>query len=237
MSVIKEAFVVNAHVSFVGQQGGEQQGLSVEVQVDDQAIRSNVPRFDGIENVFALVPRSTESGVAWTKTTLQYTKSRQGSDKTVDLHRVFVSDVDAAAVAQHGVAIGLETNTGVIWAQRNGENFKANVLPPVPRPRALDARLGSMGQLVGAMSNRISQQLDGSSLVAFARAQADLRIALSAPDATSELGLARIARFTAGMKDTIEEVLWTPISRELRASLERLENQLGTVLKVVRDNI
>jgi hypothetical protein len=33
-----------------------------------------------------------------------------------------VTDVDRAAVSRYGVAVGLETNVGTLWAQAPGDN-------------------------------------------------------------------------------------------------------------------
>lgn len=227
--------------------------LNVSVGVNDAVVRDKVSDFDGMEKVFALVPSFKNSVLEWTKQPLQYARSIDG----IDTHTVALQDVDAAAIAQHGVAIGFDSAADTVWAQSRGDNYKPEVIStpdplpsertkgrsattsalPVPRPRPLDARLASVGERVAAFSSRIVADLDDSSLLSFAKAQADVRGALSAPDATSEAGLVRIASAIASMKDDIEAKLWSPQPATLRASLERLLDQLDVGLKLVRSNL
>ena len=107
--------------------------LRIAVQVDDAAIRAQHPGFDGLESVFVLVPRATDGGLVWESHAVPYwAESRAGyyAQIVIDVHRTdWLHGLDVQAAIEHGVAIGLDTNVGTVWAQGPGENH------PVVRAR------------------------------------------------------------------------------------------------------
>ncbi len=107
--------------------------LSVEVKVNDDQIRHDNPGFDGLESVFALVPRRADGDVRWERHNLAYAGSSRrivGGElfsgrpqKRDDLHRLHLKGVDAQTVQELGIAFGAQTNVGTVWAQSLGANF------------------------------------------------------------------------------------------------------------------
>lgn len=100
--------------------------LTVHVEVDDAALRRLCPGFDGMERVFVRVPKSSPSGLTWENVSLRYSgQTRTGyyGDIVIDLHDSgSIWKVDFATLSANGVAVGLDTNLGVIWAQDEGKN-------------------------------------------------------------------------------------------------------------------
>lgn len=101
--------------------------LRIEVRVDDAAIRARHPGFDGLESAFVLLPRRTDTGLVWESHAVPYaSQSRAGyyGQIVIDVHRTgWVDGLDVDAAIEHGVAVGLDTNIGPVWAQGPGENF------------------------------------------------------------------------------------------------------------------
>jgi hypothetical protein len=105
--------------------------LQVEVKVNDARLRQQLSSFDGFERVFALVPMRVESGeVKWNRIDLgKFHQERTGffMQEFLDVHSSHqpLRGIDAEAIREHGIAIGLDTNVGTVWAQSPGENFRA----------------------------------------------------------------------------------------------------------------
>lgn len=102
--------------------------LTVKVEVTDAQIRQAFPAFDGMESAFALIPKPQAGGaVAWETIPLAFKgTSLQGyyGQTKVDLHESAPTfGVNVAALEQYGVAVGLTTNVGTIWAQNPGSNW------------------------------------------------------------------------------------------------------------------
>jgi hypothetical protein len=104
--------------------------LTIQVIVDDAALLREQPGFDGYERAFALVPRAGEGGGGWERIEIPFAhrqvRGYMSSVRWVDVHRAVslrLSDADLSLLLSEGVAIGLETNVGTIWAQDAGENF------------------------------------------------------------------------------------------------------------------
>lgn len=100
--------------------------LLVHVEVDDAALRALYPSFDGMERVFVRVPKSSPRGLTWENVPLRYSGQRRTGyygTIVIDLHDSgSIWNVDFATLSANGVAIGLESNLGVIWAQEEGKN-------------------------------------------------------------------------------------------------------------------
>lgn len=96
--------------------------LTIEVTVDDAKIRAAHPGFDGFEHAFALVPNVGRIELPFTGSrTTGYIQLRQ-----IDVHGVtgvHVSEEAYTASSAQGIAIGLETNVGTLWAQAPGHDF------------------------------------------------------------------------------------------------------------------
>lgn len=101
--------------------------LRVHVEVDDTTIRRSHPGFDGFERAFVRVPKLSGGRLGWDSVTLRYSgQTRRGyyADIPIDLHDSDnIWNVDWATLAKHGVAVGLDTNVGVVWAQDTDHNF------------------------------------------------------------------------------------------------------------------
>ena len=101
--------------------------LTVHVEVDDAALRKGFAGFDGLERAFALVPKLAAGRLVWESVSLRYSgETRRGyyADLKIDLHDSgSIWGVDWETLRAQGVAIGLTTNVGVIWAQAEGKNL------------------------------------------------------------------------------------------------------------------
>lgn len=100
--------------------------LRVQVEVDDTALRTAYPRFDGMERVFVRVPKLQSGALIWESVALRYSgQTRRGyyGEIVIDLHdSASIWNVDWPTLSRYGVAVGLDTNLGVIWAQNEGKN-------------------------------------------------------------------------------------------------------------------
>lgn len=100
--------------------------LSVHVEVDDAALRRLYPGFDGMERVFVRVPKLSSGRISWETVALRYSGQRRTgyyADVIIDLHDSgSIWNVDWSTLSANGVAVGLDTNLGVIWAQDEGKN-------------------------------------------------------------------------------------------------------------------
>jgi hypothetical protein len=91
--------------------------LDFSLRVDDGAIRSAHPSFDGLERPYVLVPRADGST---TRLDLPFRYTTQ--EGFIQLHPVdvydndtfFISEADLALVRDRGVTVGLDTNVGAI---------------------------------------------------------------------------------------------------------------------------
>lgn len=102
----------------------------VELKVSDSLVREQVRGFDGLEHAFAMLPSERRGQVRWKKVDLGFEGSGIAGyyNRTfVDLHGGTVKNVDAKAIAKYGVAFGIETNEGVVWAQNPGDNTRATI--------------------------------------------------------------------------------------------------------------
>lgn len=113
----------------------ERTELQVTMQVKDRFLKEALPGFDGLERPFALVPRKQEGEVVWERLALDHVGTRspgetawtRPTDRTRidDYLAVGAFDVDAEAIREHGIALGIDTNVGTVWAQAPGDNVKA----------------------------------------------------------------------------------------------------------------
>lgn len=101
--------------------------VGAHLKVDDAAIRAQRPGFDGFERPFVMLPAEHNGQVTWYRHELQYRGpgiAGPWKPNLVDTYELpEVTNVDRAALQKYGVAVGLETNVGTIWAQKPGENF------------------------------------------------------------------------------------------------------------------
>lgn len=105
--------------------------LDIDVVVDDARLAKSLPGFDGYERAFALVPRTRDGRVVFERVELAYRgQSVRGyiALRFVDRHGVEglrLGEQEVPALRESGIAIGLETNRGTVWAQEPGKNFAA----------------------------------------------------------------------------------------------------------------
>jgi hypothetical protein len=101
--------------------------LTVAVSVDDVAIRRAHPGFNGFEAPFVRVPRTVDGRVVWESVALRYTGTftagYYGQERRDRYELAASRAIDLATVQRLGVAVGLETNVGTLWAQEPGQNF------------------------------------------------------------------------------------------------------------------
>lgn len=91
--------------------------LDFSLRVDDRAIRSAHPGFDGLEHPYVLVPRADGST---TRLDLPFRYTTQ--EGFIQLYPIdvysndtfFISEPDLALVREQGVTVGLDTNAGTI---------------------------------------------------------------------------------------------------------------------------
>ena len=80
-----------------------------------------------MEHAFSLLPSEKAGTVSWKRVEPGFEGSCIAGyyNRTfVDLHDAQAKNVSAAAIQKYGVAFGVETNEGVIWAQEPGRNTK-----------------------------------------------------------------------------------------------------------------
>ncbi len=101
--------------------------LVVSVVLEDSVLRKSHPGFDGYERVFSLIPRHTADGTRYERLDLKYESTTGGAWNccTFDRHRaeLQMTSEDLPVLEADGIAIGLETNVGTVWAQAPGRNF------------------------------------------------------------------------------------------------------------------
>jgi hypothetical protein len=103
--------------------------LTMKITVDDEAIRRQHPGFDGLERVFAMVPRRAGGQTTLERIELPFDHSELRGFiqlRYVDVHAIenlHLSKDDLAATLAEGIAVGLDTNVGTLWAQEPGHNF------------------------------------------------------------------------------------------------------------------
>ncbi|MCB9526158.1 MAG: hypothetical protein H6702_22665 [Myxococcales bacterium] len=101
--------------------------VKVRVRVDDALVQQAHPGFDGLEQAFVLLPwRDDDGALQWSGHAVPWSHiSRHGyyAELTADVHQTeWLRGVDLATIEAEGVAVGLDTNVGLIWAQAPGEN-------------------------------------------------------------------------------------------------------------------
>ena len=115
---------VSVQASTSGNSGGPR-GLNLVVSVEDARMRQHLPGFDNMEQVFALVPHPDASQVRWQEHALTWvTRLSIGRSGTrhFDIHELHLPAVDVDLLREHGVAVGVRTNAGTLWAQKPGPN-------------------------------------------------------------------------------------------------------------------
>lgn len=106
--------------------------VSVSILVEDAKLRATHPGFDGYERPFVLLPRATGTPgeVRWERQTPVYrgvTLRGYYADRRLDMFELDarrMSDADFKLAREHGIAVGMDTNVGTIWAQTPGKNFE-----------------------------------------------------------------------------------------------------------------
>lgn len=120
--------------------------LDVEVIVDDVQVAAALPGFDGLESAFVLIPRADAGGgarwelhgLSWAGGAYRIVGSSlydQRSERVGDKHLLQglrLSEADLQQVLAHGIAAGLDTNRGTVWAQHAGQNFSVDEAPRPP---------------------------------------------------------------------------------------------------------
>jgi hypothetical protein len=103
----------------------EKTALDVRLDVNDAYVRQQFD-YDGFERPFAMVPHEVNGQVEWRKEALQYQGTSLGGYidlKPVDHYELVEKDADRAAIAKYGIALGMDTNNGTVWAQAPDHNL------------------------------------------------------------------------------------------------------------------
>jgi len=103
--------------------------LTINVTVEDDLLRRSRPTFDGFERPFALIPRADGDAVRWERLDLPFRATGlrgyialRPYDAYETARAVPLSEADLAVISREGIAVGLDTNVGTIWAQNFREN-------------------------------------------------------------------------------------------------------------------
>jgi hypothetical protein len=106
--------------------------MGVNVEVDDAQVRKVADGFDGLEKPFAMVPFQTQDGnVTWKRFDIGWSGDHVKDRELVDDYQLSqvpgTADVNgekAGNVANDlGVAVGMDTNKGTLWAQDYGQSI------------------------------------------------------------------------------------------------------------------
>jgi hypothetical protein len=128
MSIIGRKSTPNVTVQLMEPAPGIKR-VGLAVTVDDQQVRRGHPGFDGMERVFALVPRGQPGCTSWQRVELRYNRTIPANPQTatplVDDHEAYLNGdgFDFPAIRREGVAFGMDTNVGTLWLQTRGKNF------------------------------------------------------------------------------------------------------------------
>ena len=98
--------------------------LTVTASIDDGALRTKHPGFDGLERPFALVTVDDRGAPRTVRIPLPYAHTRRVGyygERAIDVYEATLR-LDTLSV-ERGVAVGLDTNVGTIWAQDPGDDF------------------------------------------------------------------------------------------------------------------
>lgn len=120
--VIKNGVSVQAARSTSGQAA-----MNIDVSVEDAKVAKQLDGFDGMEKPFALVPYQHGNGpVEWRRVDLGYetTDYDPKSHALKDEYTAQQIDMTDNVADKYGIAVGMETNEGTVWAQNYGETFK-----------------------------------------------------------------------------------------------------------------
>lgn len=106
--------------------------VSVRILVEDAKLRATRPGFDGYERPFVLLPRADgpNGQVRWERQTPKYkgvTLRGYYAERRLDMYELDaqrMSEADFKLAREHGIAVGMDTNVGTIWAQTPGKNFE-----------------------------------------------------------------------------------------------------------------
>jgi hypothetical protein len=113
----------------IGTQFHKRSDVGVTLAVDDAMLRKQLDGFDGMERPFVMLPSEQDGKVTWWRHELKFARTGDHVDfmriRQMDHYQLpEVKNVDAEAVRKYGVAVGLETNVGTVWAQEPGKNAK-----------------------------------------------------------------------------------------------------------------
>lgn len=99
--------------------------MHLRVAVNDAAVKE-AHGYDGFERPFAMIPREVNGQLTWERHALEFSGHGRagyfGQLQTDEYQLPRGVRIDPKTVKALGIAIGLETNTGTVWAQRPGEN-------------------------------------------------------------------------------------------------------------------
>lgn len=99
--------------------------ISLRLKVEDERVREQASDFDSMEQAFAIVPMQDGS---WKQFHLGYSgdmRDRSGVRYDNHTRELTAADgIDLEKIQREGVAFGLSTNRGTLYAQQFGENLR-----------------------------------------------------------------------------------------------------------------
>ena len=127
----RQAMKTRAQVLDVTRNYAKKKEVSFGLEVNDKLVGDQFHGFDGAkEKPFVLVPSENAQGqVSWKKEDLKFSQTYKNGGGTYDSYAFTIpnaTDKQLSAIQKYGVAFGMETNKGTIWAQQPGENTRPN---------------------------------------------------------------------------------------------------------------
>jgi len=118
-------------VAYANQFAGGDIGISVQMSVNDSALRSALGEqgLDGLEQPFGWLPTPSGEYKAF-PIKFQGTVQASGSRPTVDHYSIMFSKadgIDPIAAINQGFSVGLDTNKGRVWLQQLGESWTVRI--------------------------------------------------------------------------------------------------------------
>lgn len=129
--VLREGVTVDARYRFVytttPTYGSQPDAvLTVTVSVNDATVRRANPGFNGFEAPFVRIPRAENGRVLWESVALRYVGTSPtgyyGQERLDRYELASARRIDLPTVQRLGVAVGMETNVGSLWAQSPDRN-------------------------------------------------------------------------------------------------------------------
>ncbi len=130
MRLLEGRVSVNARISIAAQQ------LSTVVTVNEALVKAQSPEFAALQQVFVLLPllpllpHGEQGAPVWTRYELvhryRWETGGSGEPSAYDVYSAVIaaSLADLDAMVWHGIAFGMDTNSGTLWLQTEDDNYR-----------------------------------------------------------------------------------------------------------------